>query len=501
MSTTVEDAPVENPVSEDSGKVSSVKGGYSKGVASCEQTTDGGTTSPFPCPILEYTLSASNTLLYTEDLQPVTDAGDTKTEILVPAETDKEAAAEQEGDLTDDQATTDKPKEWEDSGEDSEVESKGETEERSINLKDFEGDDVSTESGKEGDEQNQEIKYIPVEDNNSKQNIQGEDLGVEPQSHNVEDKLPECDYSFPLHNQIKCLAEVTDTDESVVPVITMSSQESQEPVITMSTQESQEPVTTISTQESQEPVTTISTQESQEPDTMEKEGPEPEEQTPAEQPVKTRDDGTEGESKLEQGPEHGSVLVPDDTIEKADQRGEQAKEEEEKKEEERKKEVKNEKDENKDENDKQDEVLESTLQNQTAEKEAFDKLLDENVKLKTENERLKSEHADISDKYTTFNQEKEQMMKTQAEQEKEIKGLHQEVEDLRKGLGDDLKVQELQNKLLQLTKEHEAKDKRIHSLQLELDSTKGKLLEAESKLERNGTAKQDASTSKTCAVM
>ncbi|KAL3852297.1 hypothetical protein ACJMK2_015959 [Sinanodonta woodiana] len=291
------------------------------------------------------------------------------------------------------------------------------------------------------------------------------------------------------------------TQESQEPVTIVSSQESQLPVTTMSTQESQEPVTTMSSQNSQEPLTTISTQESQEPDTMEKIDPEPEEQTPAEQPNKTKDDSTDRECK-EQEPEYGSVLVTDGTVEKADQRDEQTKEEDEKKEEERKnKEVKNEEEENKNDKDKQDEVLESTLQNQTAEKEAFDKLLDENVKLKMENERLKSEHADISNKYTTFNQEKEQMLKVQAEQEKEIKGLHHEVEDLRKGLDDDVKVQELKKKLLQLTKEYEDKDKRIHTLMSELDSTKGKLREAESKLGKNGTAKQDGPTSKTCAIM
>ena len=97
--------------------------------------------------------------------------------------------------------------------------------------------------------------------------------------------------------------------------------------------------------------------------------------------------------------------------------------------------------------------------------------------------------------------ELETFKKVNEDQQESIKKLENEVKVLKETQGGDEAVKDLQEKLIRLSSEQEEKDKRIHSLEGELDATKEKLKDAESKASRGENSQADAPKSKTCIVM
>ena len=114
--------------------------------------------------------------------------------------------------------------------------------------------------------------------------------------------------------------------------------------------------------------------------------------------------------------------------------------------------------------------------------------------MKAKFEEMEGGHVLLAAELETFKKVNEEQRETIAKQQNEIK-------ILKETQGGDENVKDLQEKLIRLSNEQEDKDKRIHSLEGELDATKEKLKDAESRASRNGNAQADAPKSKTCIVM
>lgn len=98
--------------------------------------------------------------------------------------------------------------------------------------------------------------------------------------------------------------------------------------------------------------------------------------------------------------------------------------------------------------------------------------------------------------------ELETLKKVNADQKETIVKQQNEIKLLKESQGGDEAVKGLQEKLIRLSNEQEDKDKRIHSLEGELDATKEKLKDAEAKASRGQNSTQnDGPKSKTCILM
>lgn len=141
--------------------------------------------------------------------------------------------------------------------------------------------------------------------------------------------------------------------------------------------------------------------------------------------------------------------------------------------------------------------LESALSNQQAEREAFKNLTDENAKLQKHHDDMKEKFDEIQSEHFMTKAELETLRDVNNQQKDQISKLETEVRVLKETQGGDEVVKDLQEKLIRLSNEQEEKDKRIHSLEGQLDATEEKLKQAEAKADRN----ENAPKSKTCSIM
>jgi chromosome segregation ATPase len=95
--------------------------------------------------------------------------------------------------------------------------------------------------------------------------------------------------------------------------------------------------------------------------------------------------------------------------------------------------------------------------------------------------------------------EVETLRKVTGEQRETITKLESEVKVLRETQGGDENVKDMQEKLIRMASEQEEKDRRIHSLEGELDTTREQLKDAETRAARGGN--NTVQNSKTCVVM
>ena len=113
---------------------------------------------------------------------------------------------------------------------------------------------------------------------------------------------------------------------------------------------------------------------------------------------------------------------------------------------------------------------------------------------------MKVKYEEMEGGHLLLTAELQTFKKVNEEQQEKIAKLENEVKVLKETQGGDEAVKDLQEKLIRLSTEQEEKDRRIHSLEAELDATKERLKDAESKASR-GDAQGDASKSRTCAIM
>ena len=113
---------------------------------------------------------------------------------------------------------------------------------------------------------------------------------------------------------------------------------------------------------------------------------------------------------------------------------------------------------------------------------------------------MKEKFEEMEGGHLLLQAELETLKKVNQDQKETIQKQENEIKMLKENQGGDGAVKDLQEKLIRLSSEQEEKDKKIHSLEGELDTTKEKLKDAESKAARGGT-QGDAPKSKTCIVM
>jgi len=143
--------------------------------------------------------------------------------------------------------------------------------------------------------------------------------------------------------------------------------------------------------------------------------------------------------------------------------------------------------------------LESTLSNQEAEKDAYKKLTEENASLQKRHDDMKEKFDDMEGGHVLLVAEVETLRKVNGEQKEAIVKLESENKMLRDTQGGDENVKDMQEKLIRMASEQEEKDKRIHSLEGELDTTREQLKDAESRAARGGN--NSVQNSKTCVIM
>ena len=132
----------------------------------------------------------------------------------------------------------------------------------------------------------------------------------------------------------------------------------------------------------------------------------------------------------------------------------------------------------------------------------FQNLVDENVKLRKHHDEMKEKFDEMEGGHLLLQAELETLKKVNTDQKETIGKQENEIKLLKENQGGDAVVKDLQEKLIRLSNEQEEKDKKIHSLEGELDTTKEKLKDAESRAARGGNGAQgDGTKSKTCIVM
>lgn len=144
--------------------------------------------------------------------------------------------------------------------------------------------------------------------------------------------------------------------------------------------------------------------------------------------------------------------------------------------------------------------LESALCNQEAERVAYKKLIEENATLQKHHDDMKAKHDHMEADHVRLVVEMESFKEKNKKQLDKISKLEAEIKFLKENQGGDETVKDLQEKLIRLSDDQEEKDKKIHSLEGELDRTREKLKDAESlTIKRN--AQKDGPKSTTCNIM
>ncbi|XP_045165499.2 serrate RNA effector molecule homolog [Mercenaria mercenaria] len=151
------------------------------------------------------------------------------------------------------------------------------------------------------------------------------------------------------------------------------------------------------------------------------------------------------------------------------------------------------------ENEELSQQLESSLSNQEADKAAYKKLTEENARLQKHYDDMKEKFDDMEGGHVVLVAEVETLRKVNQEQREAIVKLESDIKLLKETQGGDENVKDMQEKLIRMSNEQEEKDRRIHSLEGELDATREKLKDAESRAARGGN--NTAQNSKTCIVM
>ena len=186
--------------------------------------------------------------------------------------------------------------------------------------------------------------------------------------------------------------------------------------------------------------------------------------------------------------------------EEEDERAQQQEEETKKKEEEERL--------KKEEEDKQKQLEESSLMNQTAEKEAFQALMAENVRLQAEFEKMQKQFDEIKDKEGGSN-DVIRLNEDNKEKAEYINRLEEDINILRKQMREgsagsvedtDAKIRDLQSKLSRLAREDEEKDKEIKNLNHELKTAKLELQRKDAKLAELGDGSGNQQ-SKSCVIL
>lgn len=127
------------------------------------------------------------------------------------------------------------------------------------------------------------------------------------------------------------------------------------------------------------------------------------------------------------------------------------------------------------------------------------KLTEENAKLQKHHDDMKTKYDDMEGTYVLLEAEVETLKEVNVKQKETIKKLEGEVKLLKETQGGSEQIRDMQEKLIRLSNDQEQKDRRIHSLEGELDATREKLKDAESNKARGGN--NTAKNSKTCVVM
>ena len=129
------------------------------------------------------------------------------------------------------------------------------------------------------------------------------------------------------------------------------------------------------------------------------------------------------------------------------------------------------------------------------------KLTEENARLQKHYDDIKEKHDEMEGGHTLLMAELESLRKVNSDQADQIKRLETEIKFLKETQGGDEAVKDLQDKLIRMSNEQEEKDKKIHSLEGQLDAANEKLKQAESNAARNNGGSTEPPKSKTCVVM
>ena len=122
--------------------------------------------------------------------------------------------------------------------------------------------------------------------------------------------------------------------------------------------------------------------------------------------------------------------------------------------------------------------------------------------MRKHHDEIKEKFEEMEGGHLLLQAELETLKKVNQDQKETITKQENEIKLLKENHGGDEAVKDLQEKLIRLSSEQEEKDKRIHSLEGELDATKEKLKDAESKASRGQNSTQgDDAKSKTCIIM
>ena len=130
---------------------------------------------------------------------------------------------------------------------------------------------------------------------------------------------------------------------------------------------------------------------------------------------------------------------------------------------------------------------------------SFQKLTEENARLQKSHDDMKEKFEEMEGGHVLLAAEVETLRKVNGEQREEIMKLQSEIKVLKETQGGDENIKDMQEKLIRMANEQEEKDRRIHSLEGELDATREKLKDAETRAVRGGN--NTVQNSKTCVVM
>ncbi|XP_076469203.1 uncharacterized protein LOC143299715 [Babylonia areolata] len=154
-------------------------------------------------------------------------------------------------------------------------------------------------------------------------------------------------------------------------------------------------------------------------------------------------------------------------------------------------------------------VLQSSLANQQAEKEALQTVIDEKVKVQKDFDDLKGRYVALEESSRHWEQDASALKETCQEQGKHIRELESEQARLREfeqwGKDNEAKVKDLQDRLAALAGEDADKDRRLQKLQEELHDTRSRLVTAERQVAISNEAaiqqQRPVQQSKTCTIL
>ncbi|XP_045166636.2 uncharacterized protein LOC123530018 [Mercenaria mercenaria] len=143
--------------------------------------------------------------------------------------------------------------------------------------------------------------------------------------------------------------------------------------------------------------------------------------------------------------------------------------------------------------------FESSLSNQEAERAAYKKLTAENARLQKHHDDMKEKFEDMERGHMCLVAEVESLRTVNQEQWDTILKLKSNIKLLKETQGGDENIKGMQEKLIRMSNDQEEKNMRIQSLEGELNATREKLKDAESRAAREGN--NTAHNSKACVVM